>query len=276
MYRILFIYLLLLFTSCQLFESREDWVVKYKDFMLYKPELVSILPEEYTAEDSAVIVDKYIDNWLKNKILLSQSANIIPEQKVLEIKDKVEQYQQDLVSGAVEEQWIKENPPVAPTETEMKDFYNKNPDFFPAKEDLVNYTFINLPIDSAYLARKLLQENTPESLKKLDSISKKYHYSAQLNSKDWTSWEHLKSFIPNYKNNIYLDNKNHFYNLKNDGLLFMLNIINVTRKNSPAPFDYVKNDIKNIIINKRKLTLLSQKKEELYENALYEDEIERK
>ena len=66
------------------------------------------------------------------------------------------------------------------------------------------------------------------------------------------------------------------FEIKNNNKIFLLKIIDYAEKGEAAPLSYSKKALKSILLNKRKLNLLSQKKEDLYQKAIYENEIQRK
>jgi hypothetical protein len=71
----IYISFLLLLNSCSYFEKEEipDAVAQIGDAYLTRTELQSILPEEYTANDSLLIVQKFIDEWATDQMLMKNA-----------------------------------------------------------------------------------------------------------------------------------------------------------------------------------------------------------
>ena len=61
--------------------------------------------------------------------------------------------------------------------------------------------------------------------------------------------------------------------MESESAVTLLRIINLKRKGSEAPYDFVKPTIKNLLLNKRKLNLLSDLQKELYKEAINNNQI---
>ena len=58
-----FMVLVLLATSCSLFQSRRDVLARIGKDVLYKSEVAKLVPPGTTPEDSAYMVDQYVQSW---------------------------------------------------------------------------------------------------------------------------------------------------------------------------------------------------------------------
>ncbi|MBV7440885.1 hypothetical protein KRX57_05585 [Weeksellaceae bacterium TAE3-ERU29] len=273
----IFFYLFLVFIfACN--SMGENVVAKYKDYELTTTELIGVIPPEISKEDSARIADGYIKNWLKEKVLMENSQDILSNDKLLMIEAKVQDYKNELILNELEEEWLEENPPEEPTDEEVKAFYDKNPNIIPVNNTIVEYQFINSDKEDLYKSRELLKKNTPEALEELSKLAKEKKYTNQLKKNQWVEWDDLVSITPlsdNSPQSLYLV-KNKMFEIKNKDKIFLLKVVDYAKKGEAAPLSYSKKALKSILLNKRKLNLLSQKKEDLYQKAIYENEIQRK
>lgn len=267
----------LLLASCKNSDS-VDWVAKYKEYELPSSELKSVIPVGASLEDSIKLAQNYIDNWLKSKVLKENSEEILSKDQLLDIEVKVESYKNDLILNEIEEQWLSENPPKEPTDDEIEAFYKENSAIIPIKNTILEYQFISVPSEQVPQAKKLLRQGTPESIKSLKNLADEYKFTAQLDENQWIEWGDfckLMQLPPDTPQSRFLQ-KNEIFQINQQTKVIVLKISNFATEGQSAPMSYAKRTLKNIILNKRKLNLLSQKKDELYQKAIYDKEIERK
>ncbi|QAR30506.1 hypothetical protein EQP59_03620 [Ornithobacterium rhinotracheale] len=265
------------FTACKYSDSGE-WVAKYKNYELPSSELKSVIPVGTSPEDSLKLAQNYIDNWLKSKILMESSESVLSKNQILDIEVKVESYKNDLILNEMEEQWLAENPPKEPTEEEIVAFYNENPAIIPVKNTILKYQFIAVNPDQVSEAKKYFRQENAEALQALKNLANETKSAAQLNDNEWIDWKdflNLMQLPPDTPQGRFLQ-KNQVFEIPQQGKVIVLKIFNFATQGQAAPLGYAKRALKNIILNKRKLNLLSQKKEELYQKAIYDKEIERK
>lgn len=106
-----------------------------------------MIPVGVSSEDSAKLAQNYIDNWLKSKVLMESSEDILSKDQLLDIEVKVESYKNDLILNEIEEQWLAENPPKEPTDAEIEAFYKENPAIIPVRNTILEYQFISVNPD---------------------------------------------------------------------------------------------------------------------------------
>ncbi|MRJ10927.1 hypothetical protein EDL98_07495 [Ornithobacterium rhinotracheale] len=265
------------FASCKNSDSGE-WVAKYKDYELPTSELKSVIPVGVSSEDSAKLAQNYIDNWLKSKVLMESSEDILSKDQLLDIEVKVESYKNDLILNEIEEQWLAENPPKEPTDAEIEAFYKENPAIIPVKNTILEYQFISVNPDQVSEVKKWMRQGSPEAMQSLKNLANENKFTAQLGDNEWIDWKDflkLMQLPPDTPKSRFLQ-RDRVFEINQQAKVIVLKISNFATEGQSAPIGYAKRALKNIILNKRKLNLLSQKKEELYQKAIYDKEIERK
>jgi len=75
--------------------------------VLYQSNLVDVIPESSTPEDSALIVKAYLQRWVREQLLMYEAERNIP--KDLNIDKLVRDYRASLVRFNFEEQIIAQN-----------------------------------------------------------------------------------------------------------------------------------------------------------------------
>lgn len=259
------------FTACQP-KNESGWIAKYNDEIISTSEIKQMLPEDISQEDSIQFVREYVEKWAKDKILLNESNNILSEEENLDIEQKVAAYREDITEAMIEEH-LMHNFTDSVSENEMKTYYDKFPDNFLLKENIISYRMMEVPKDSGRKYKRLLRKDKIDELK---SKLKRNNYYADFEENKWIELDKLKSsdILPEKIKKQNLLDKGQIYSTNVNNKSFIIQVTEIGKKGRTAPYFYIKPTIKNVVLNKRKLNLLSQKKNELYDKALQNGDIE--
>jgi hypothetical protein len=194
----IYIISIILLQSCDYFTIKNDnneAVARVYNTYLYKTDLKNIFTEGITEQDSVLIAKNFINNWIKQQLLLSK-AQINLESKSDEFDELVKKYREDLFinsyKGAVVKQYL--NSEI--TNEDIEQFYLNNDQNFKLNEELVKLKYIKIGKD--VLNRKeLIRLFKSEKEEDLDSLqSKELFLKAQhLNDSIWIKYSDLITII---------------------------------------------------------------------------------
>ena len=104
------------------------------------------------------------------------------------------------------------------------------------------------------------------------SFSAAYHIS----DSSWTVFDELvrNSPLAEIPNKIQFLKSNPYYETSADGYLYFLKVDQYRISDNISPLEFVKEDIRNIILNKRKVELAKQLEDEVYHEAENDKEFE--
>ncbi|HEA30128.1 MAG TPA: peptidyl-prolyl cis-trans isomerase, partial [Leeuwenhoekiella sp.] len=88
------------FKSCELFTKKTMGtpVARVDETYLYKDDVAALVTPEMTVEDSAVIVNRFINRWATQQLLMEGARRNISLSEQERLDDLVNQYKQDLYS----------------------------------------------------------------------------------------------------------------------------------------------------------------------------------
>ena len=138
-----------LISSCNsLWNKKEDKeiVARVGTTYLYKEEINALLQDNVSKEDSATFVANYINNWATKQLLLSKSKINLPEEKLQEFNQLIENYKTDLYTRAYKEALVSQSQDTIISAQELNAFYEREKENFKLKEKLVKLRFIELPM----------------------------------------------------------------------------------------------------------------------------------
>lgn len=277
---ILFI-LSLFIISCSLFNSDSENktstpIARVGDEFLYVDDIQEVLPQGVKGADSVLIIDNYIQSWIKEKLIL-QKAELNLNEYQKDFKKQLEDYRKSLIIYTYEKEYIKQNLDTNVSDAEIKEYYEKNKQNFELKEDIVKVRYLKLLKSAPKIkqVRKLYASDKKQDIENLKELAHQYSEKFHLDDSLWISFQELKKEVPLKVN----QTEGYLKNIKKieveDSLsYYFVKIRDYKLKNDVSPMSFEAHNIKNIIINKRKLNLINKIKTELYQEAFLNKQIE--
>lgn len=249
-------------------EEDNKALAKVGDEILFLKDLPKNLGK-FAGKDSAFLVKSYIDNWVRSKVWLQKaSASVSADDP--EIQDKVTEYTNFLLIHKYKDLYI-QTISDSISDQELNDFYQKESKNFPSSENLYKGTLIKIPNDVPgvkELKSKILLDTNQAELK---SYCVRYAKSYYINS--WFS----EKVILGESSLIGLEKKIETKTLlekSNADFVYLIFITEKVEKGQPAPLDYIKSDLKSLIINKKHLNAIESLENEMYSEGKKSGTIE--
>lgn len=239
--------------------------LKYND-------LIGFVPSGTSKNDSALMMQRYIESWVRKQLLL-EKANKEVKIDEAEIERKLQDYKYDLIVYQYEKNYIQKNLDTIIKPEEIQKYYQENTVNFELKQNIIKGIWV-----------KTIKENTEkEQLKALlseqkldlEKIAKASSESQILNEK----WIDFDTFVKNTPFQSIVNKTNFIQNNRlattTEGeYTYYLLISDFKITNQPSPLEFVKNRIISMIINQRKAQLLKNLEKNTYEEAKKNKEFE--
>lgn len=240
--------------------------------VLYQSNLVDVIPESSTKEDSALIVKAYLQRWVREQLLMYEAERNIP--KDLNIDKLVRDYRASLVRFNFEEQIIAQKLDSTVTEATLKDFYEHNKDQFQLESTILKCLLIKAPAKAPQSElNKLWYSRSDDADSKLGTFAKQWNAFALLDREKWYKLEEVAAFLP--KGTLTSEN----VRSRSDGTLsdadyrYYYRVLETVQGKTTAPFDYVREQAVKVILHQRKQALLEKWKEDLYQKELRRENV---
>jgi hypothetical protein len=277
--RVLFILLLpltLLLASCGGDDASKDAVARVYDKYLYKSEVSRAVPYGLLPKDSAQIAQEYIDQWVRRNLVLRRAENnLTDEQK--DVNQQIEDYRASLLIYAYERELVRQKLDTVVSETEIEAYYKSNPANFELKSNIIKLRYIKLPVSSPNgdKAGKWFNSSAQSDRNKLEQYCKMYAVNYLLDDANWLLFDDVLKEIPISDYSIEKFNRNQRnLDIKDKDYRYFVSVTGFLVKESSAPLSYEKTNIRNIILNKRKIKLIEQMQRDVYNDALNEKDFE--
>lgn len=267
---LLFLMASICLSSCSSWMKEEDKLIaEVYDYKLYASDIMDIVPKGTSEKDSTVMVQGFIDSWIRKYLIIHQAEyNLTSEQ--MDFEQKLEDYRNSLIIYAYESELINQKLDTVVTESEIQAYYRQNRPDFELKYNVVKAVYVVLPIDSKKKAmfRKLL-DTRRFSNDSLENFAGKYALSYYNGYRNWIRFDDLLTQVPikTYNQELFLRD-NRFIEIDDKPFSYLVLIHDFIIAESLSPLDMERENIRNILINKRKRELISQMHKNIYEKAV--------
>lgn len=265
---ILFIYFL--FSSCNSAKNTENPVAQVFESTLYHTEISDFIPQGTSHEDSILMAQNYIRNWVTQKLLLHKAIeNLSGEER--NIQRQVEDYRTSLLIHQYKQKLITQRLMDEITDQEIESYYNGHENNFVLSTPIVQALFIILPKNAPNLKEvkkwyKSEQAADQESLEEYCLTHAKKYDKFQ---NKWIEAKFLLNLIPGEFNTLereILVNKN--IEKEDEENYYFLKIKDMRREQTVAPLSYVRDEIILILKNKKKLQFESELEKQINQEGI--------
>lgn len=242
---------------------------------LYEEDLRLALPLNLTKDDSVLFAEHYIKTWIEDALLFDKAEGNIPDNE--KIATLVDNYRKSLIMHVYQEELVNQRLAAEISETEISAYYEENKALFVLDEPVVKGLFIKVPLQSQDLAnvRRWYKRNSQDAIENLEKYSLRHAVTYDYFYDQWKAVKDLASIIPSKElknNDAYLD-KNRNVELKDTAYHYFLHIEEFLNEGKVKPLDFAREEIKDILINTKRVKFIENIKDELYQDASDENRI---
>lgn len=278
-YIFLVLFITLLFYNCsekQNNDKKEKVVARVFNAELYASDLKNLVPAGISRKDSLELIKKHIEQWIQDELVLNYAKNNLTEEQ-LNVEKEVNEYRKNLIIYNYQKELISQKLDTVVQQTEIEKYYTDFSSNFILKDNIAHIYYIKLNKKTPGIekVKKWYTSNNPKDIENLRSFCIQFAENYFLDDNTWLLFDDILKEVPiqNYNTELLLKNNTNI-ELADDNYFYFLRIKGYKIKNSVSPLSFEKNNIKNIIINKRKLQLIDQMKREVYNNALDKKDFE--
>ena len=264
--------------ACQnaAFRDSDRILARVYDVYLYESDIENLVPAGTNPADSMSIAQNFINNWVKNQLILQKAEkNLSSEQK--DFSNLINDYRNSLVIYEYETQLINQKLDTVVRDSEIEAYYNENQSNFKLNENIVQVIYVKINEKSKYLnkIKKLVRSTDEEDRDSLTYYCIRYAEDYDLIDREWITFDDLIMRVPIPTGNpeTFLT-KNTFVQHYEKPFWYFVNFLDYGLKESLSPLSLERNNIRSILLNKRKKLLIKKMQDEIYQQALKENNFE--
>jgi HEPN domain-containing protein len=202
-------------------------------------------------------------------------ANLPPDLRN-EIEEQLQSTRVNLVVYEYQRMMMLQKMDTVITQEELENYYKSNENSFMLTSNIVKALFIKLPVETPNISKikSLARSNNQKDFQELESICYQFAEKFDDFNEEWITMDRLSlelnEDISNQENFL---KKTTFYETGDSSSVYLIAINDYRLRGSLSPFEYVKEDIKRIIWNNRRIKFIQDLENGIYDEALKENSL---
>jgi hypothetical protein len=240
---------------------------------LYQSEFKNAYPEFTSESDSLMRLRIYVENWVRDKLLLNQAEKYVSDK--LDIDKLVDDYRASLMVHHYEKEWVESRIDTSLNVKELLEYYDENQDQYQLEKTILRCHFIKFEKAIARYdsLRIWWNSNEKHDFIRLVEFCNEQAELYMLDEEVWYKVDEITQLLPAGSLSESSMRPGRTYNFSDQDYSYFIRILESVQKQETAPFTYIQEQAMRYIMHQRKLTLLEQMKNELYRKELDGREI---
>jgi hypothetical protein len=256
--------------------KEKGYVARVYDKTLLRADVSGVVPPGVHGRDSAEMIRGFINTWAENQLMLRQAENNL-ESEQKNFDKEIEAYKNSLIIYAYQKEFVRQKLDTQVTENEIRGYYNSHPQEFTLKDNIVQVRYIKLMkgTKGAALVKMLYRSDKRSDLEKLEKFCSRFAVNYFMDDSKWLYMRDLKKEIPikSYDEEEFLKN-NKSAEFQEGDFVYFVGIKGFRSKESLSPLTFERENIRSILLNKKKLKLIDRLKADILEQARNKNEVE--
>lgn len=259
--------LLISFGGCHR-EDESPVVAKVYGHELHESDLKGLVAAGLSEEDSLTILNNYVDQWIRQTVMLEKAERNVNA----DFSRELGEYRNSLLIYSYERQILNQLLDTTVTMAEMEDYYRENESQFQLKNSIVKAVYVTAPKKSAadsklrtLMAKRMFAD---EDVVELEETASRYGLQGYYDGNVWMPFYSLQAVVPvtTYNENLFLK-QNRSIVLSDDSLTYYVRILDYKVSDEVSPLELEQDNIRAMIINRRKLEILGKLQSDLLAEA---------
>jgi hypothetical protein len=257
--------------SCTFLQDRRKVpIARIDQNVLYLSELQGAIPDSVSKDDSILVAEDYIRNWVNNELMIKKAQeNLSISRK--DLAKEIREYKNALIIYRYQEELIQEKLDTFVTEKDISEFYDSIKEDFLLDYDLVKVISVKIPLSvkEPEKVKAFCERSTYENPEELKLFCGENGGSFDVYNKHWVNAHLVFQNLPFQPVSIpgFLSRYT-TWEARDTRFYYLISIQDYALAGTPAPVDFIGKNLKEMIINKRKSAFLENIKEDIYIEGL--------
>lgn len=251
-------------------KASKELVASVGNSFLFESDITNLVSAQTSKEDSIVIIEQFVRNWIKKELLVKEANNSIKINKS-EIERKVSDYRYTLLSYEYQKLIVQQTLDTAVSFQEISEYYNQNRENFSLRQNIFRGRFLKISKDAPKKndVRRWIKSSRPQDAELLKSYAFQFADNYSLEDSTWIKFDDIIKSTPlsTVSNKVQFLRRNRYVEELDSVYLYLLKIQEYKISEEASPLEFVQEEIRNIILNKRKVALAKDLEKDIYERA---------
>ena len=257
--------------------GEENPIARVRENYLYPSDIIGVIPPGNNSEDSMALIERHINNWIKKQLLIAEAKQNIDFDEA-EMERKVLDYRYALMMHEFEKVYVSNRINTDISVQEIKEYYNANLENFELDQNIARGIFVQVSREAPKIARfrYLLRSNRPDDFEELKSYCYRFANRAHLEDSVWLYFSDITNIIPlkDIKDEQAFLRSNRYYETSDEEYYYFLKISEYILQTETSPLEFVADEIRKILLHKRKVAIVKELEENIYDHAIKDEDFE--
>jgi hypothetical protein len=252
-------------------KSKDPVIAKVGDKKLFKSQLEMLVNAGSSATDSAAIVDGFIENWVRENLMIAEAEKNVAAD--INLNKLVDDYRSSLLVYNFEKRLIDQRLDTAIALSDKKAYYENNKNQYLLSHPIVQCIIAKIPEKDKGLSSVKSALNKSDLTEAFFLVKEKavYHH---IDAEKWLSIEEIKSLVPEGTLSTGDLKQGKLFQKHEGQFEFFVKILGYYDEKEIPPFEYIESKITKSIFSERKNKILRDFRNELYEKGLNDGRFE--
>lgn len=266
----------LLATGCRQHTDDTPLLASVYGHELHSRDLAGLVGEGVSPEDSTAIVSSYVEQWIRQTVLLAKAEKNITDN----FDHQLNEYRNSLLIYAYEQKIVNQLLDTNISDKQIAGYYEQHLDDFHLKNAIVKTVYVTVPDKSPAVAKlkKIIERKgfDDHDVVELEELSSRNNLTGYYDINTWIPFYTLQKAVPitTYNEDIYLK-QNRTITLSDNGLTYLVRILDYKVSDETSPLELQTENIRSILLNHRKLEILNRLQSDLLKEAEKNDNVKR-
>lgn len=223
-----------------------------------------------TIKDSTYLAKQVIERWATESLFYQEAVEKL-NQEELNIDKQVEDYKKSLVNYVYQTKLVEANLDTLVTREEVENYYDEHRNNFILRENIVKVNYLKIPVKAKDLdkIKRLLYAMSPKDQILLKTLCIQNAENFFMNDSTWLLLDDVKKEIPKLRDEPDFNlSTGRVVEFSDDEYYYYLKVKDMKVKNGLSPINFERRNIRNFIVNTRKIQLIREYKQLLLEKAV--------
>lgn len=267
---------LLLATACSGIETEEadPILARVHQRELRLSELEGMFPAAADHRDSTRIITAFVNRWTKDAVLQWEAERNLPTDA--EINQLVRDYRASLVRSNYEEVLVSMRLDSTISQEQLEAYYEANKSQYQLERPIARCLFLRVPYPTPEedLLQDLWNNGKITDTTALENYSERFAEVSLLDPDAWYSLDDIADQLPEgtlTANNV---NSKREFSQQDGSFRYYFRLLELKPRLEIAPLDYVKDQATKVILHNRKMRVIQEARDEIFERELRRNSIE--
>ncbi|MFK7952672.1 MAG: hypothetical protein AB8B73_07470 [Ekhidna sp.] len=260
--------------SCQYFQPKEEGVqekiiARSGEQELSLSTFEELIPKNSSRKDSTIFVEKFIDDWVKKQLMITKAQEAVDFNEA-RIKKRVLDYQYALMVHEFEQKYIDRHLNEDVSEQEISEYYETKSQNFVLRQNLAKCIYFKIPSSAPRISRfRRYMRDYPKDTAEIWEYATEYASKAFIEDSVWVKFNDvlLETPLKETTDKTNFLKRNSSIEVSDEEYVYFLKVFEYKLIGEIAPLEFIKENVTDIIINKRKIELKKELEKNIYEEA---------